>query len=412
MKINTEPVRGTNDYLPKETRIREYVRSTILKTYTKYGFNQIMTPIMEDINTLLGSDGGDNVKLVFKILKRGDKLDLTKNNLTAGDIVDLGLRYDLTVPLVRCYSNNQAKLTMPFKSIQIDYSFRAERPQRGRFRQFIQCDIDILGDSSPNAEIDLLNTSAHAYMDLGFKNFTIKISDRRVLLDLLNSIGFNKEDFNDICVIIDKIDKVGLTGVKEELISAGYNNKLVEKLCFIIEDVLKNGINSLPAYGVRSEVVDSLNYIIDSVRKLSNKKYNIVFDISIVRGQNYYTGTVYEFYMEGFRGACGGGGRYDNMIEKMIGKSIPAVGFSIGFEPTCMLIQENSMLKLEKDIIAVIYRENDNFVDVLKFVEDLSKNSQASAIPMRKNLNFQLQNLKDNGYTKFVIFDRKEIKSL
>ena len=387
MKINTEPVRGTNDYLPEEARVREYVRSKILNTYTKYGYNQIMTPVMEDINTLLGSDGGDNVKLIFKILKR----------------------YDLTVPLVRFFSNNQAKLTMPFKSIQIDYSFRAERPQRGRSRQFVQCDIDILGDKSPNAEIDLLNTSAHAYMDLGFKNFTIKINDRRILSDLLKYVGYDDSVHYEICIVLYKIDKIGINGMYEELNSRGFDVNLNDKLKECINDIFNNGLSSLKKYNIRKEAIDSINYIINSVQSLSNNEYSIKFDITIVRGQGYYTATVYEFYIDGFSGACGGGGRYDNMIEKMTGKSVPAVGYSIGFEPTCMLIREKNMIKIQKDIIAVIYKESDNFIDVIKLVEKFNKSADASAIPMRKNLNFQLQNLKENGYTKYIIFDKGEI---
>lgn len=412
MKINTEPVRGTRDFLPNETRVREFVRTKILSVYQKYGFSQIVTPIMEDINLLLGSDGGDNLKLIFKILKRGEKLDLSKPSLTERDIVDIGLRYDLTVPLVRLFSNNQSKLSLPFKAIQIGDSFRADRPQRGRLRQFTQCDIDILGDPSINAEIDLLNTSARAYQELGFKNFTFRISDRRVLSDILSKIGFPTDSHADVCVSLDKMDKIGSEGVMEELSSKKYSESLCKTLVNSIEKINKTGLLGLSQFGVRKEVVESLTKIVKTIEKLAKNEYKIVFDISIVRGQGYYTGTVYELYLPGFSGACGGGGRYDSMIENMTGKPLPAVGFSIGFEPTCMIMMEKDMIKIERDMIAVVYHEEDDFLKVIEQVENLSKNADASAVRARKNLSFQLQNLKENGFTKYTIVGRDEIKSL
>lgn len=412
MKINTEPVRGTNDYLPNEMRTREYVRKVILENYQKYGFTQVVTPVLEDITTLLGSDGGDNLKLIFKVLKRGEKLDLSQPNLKEKDIIDYGLRYDLTVPLVRMYSNNQAKLPLPFKSIQIGDSFRADRPQRGRLRQFIQCDIDILGDPSSNAEIDLLNTTSKTYQKLGFKNFTLKINDRRLLFDILNFVGFDANEHNEICVCLDKIDKIGLSGIEAELNEKGFDSFKSQRLVSILSVIVENGLDSVSQFGVRKEVKENLSYIISSLKSLSNNLFEIKFDISVVRGQGYYTGTVYEFYMPNFSGACGGGGRYDTMIEKMTGKALPAVGVSIGFEPTCMLISEGHLIKTESNITAVIYKPEDNFIEVLKVVEEQSKSGEASAIPMRKNLNFQLENLKQNGFTKYVIFGKDEVRVL
>lgn len=412
MKISTEPVRGTKDFLPTEVNVREYARSVILNTYKKYGFFQVVTPVMEDIFTLLGSDGGDNLKLIFKILKRGEKLDLNKPNLKEIDIVDIGLRYDLTVPLVRMFSNNQAKLPLPFKAIQIGDSFRADRPQRGRLRQFIQCDIDVIGDASVNAEIDILNTTAKTYLALGFSDFEIRISDRRVLSQIIAIEGFDKKNEEDICISLDKLDKIGVSGVSAELIQKGYNKKQVESLTTCMSNVMANGIAELTKIGVTGEVIDSLNKIIGTISKLSQSKYKIEFDVTIVRGQGYYTGTVYELYLPNFSGACGGGGRYDKMLENMTGKSMPAVGFSIGFEPTCMLLMEGNMIKINNPTTAVLYREEDDFLEVLKNVEELNKNGDASAVPLRKNLNFQLENLKQNGFTHYILLNRGEIKKL
>lgn len=412
MKKTLTPVRGTNDYLPKEMAVREKVRSEILKTYKKYGFMQISAPILEDIDNLLGSDGGDNTKLIFKVLKRGEKLDLSTPNLTERDLVDIGLRYDLTVPMVRLFCNNQNSLPAPFKTIQIDYSFRADRPQRGRSRQFIQCDIDILGDPTINAEIDVINTTAKTFLNLGFKNFVCKLNDRRILSDIILGTGFSADSECDVCVVLDKLDKIGIDGVTAELIERGFDESKVSALMEKIAKIQESGIESLEGFGVRREVVDSVKQILSTTNALSGGNYNIKFDISIVRGQGYYTGAVYEFYMEGFSGACGGGGRYDNMVEKMTGKKVPAVGFGLGFEPTCMLINEMGLLKAEDKLIACVYYPEDDFTEVLKYVEELNQSNNVSAVPAKKNLGFQLQTLKSNGFTHFVTLKDKQIKEI
>ncbi len=412
MKKNLSPVRGTNDYLPKEMIVREYVRGEIIKTYKKYGFMQISAPILEDIDNLIGSDGGDNEKLIYKVLKRGEKLDLAKENLTEKDIVDIGLRYDLTVPMVRLFSGNQNSLPKPFKSMQIDYSFRADRPQRGRSRQFIQCDIDILGDPSVNAEIDIINTTAKTFLNLGFENFVAKINDRRILSAIISNAGFEKEVEADICVVLDKLDKIGVDGVATELCSKGYDETLIKKLIESVSVIQKEGLESVKRFGVSEEVFDSVSKVLEVTNGLSSGRYNVVFDVTIVRGQGYYTGLVYEFYMPGFGGACAGGGRYDKMVEKMTGKAVPAVGLGFGFEPTCMLILENNMIKVKGNTIAVLYKPEDNFLEVLKLVEEINKTANSSAIPQAKNVGFQLQTLKENGYTGFVIFGNPQIKEI
>lgn len=414
MKRNNNPVRGTEDYLPKVMQIREQIKQTILKTYSSFGFMQIGTPVLEDINNLLGSDGGDNLKLIFKVLKRGEKLDLTKPNLTENDIVDIGLKYDQTVPLVRMYSNNTNSLPTPFKSIQIDYSFRADRPQRGRGRQFTQCDIDILGDPSINAEIDIINTTAKTFAALGFSDFVAKVNDRRILADIIASCGFKKEDEAEICICLDKLDKIGTDGVLNELFVRDFDKNSSTKLIKTIEKISteKNCTKALLKAGVREDVVKNLDEVLSSVNALSTAGFKAVFDVSIVRGQGYYTGLVYEFYMPGFGGACAGGGRYDNMIEKMTGKSIPAVGLGLGFEPTAMLVMERSQQLNTPKTLAVIYKPEDNFVDVLKYISSINKTCNASAILAKKNISFQLETLKNNGFTHFTLFKDKQIKEI
>lgn len=412
MKKNLSPVRGTNDYLPKEMLVREYVRSEIIKTYKRFGFMQISAPILEDIDNLIGSDGGDNEKLIFKVLKRGEKLDLNKDNLTEKDIIDIGLRYDLTVPMVRLFSGNQNALPKPFKSMQIDYSFRADRPQRGRSRQFIQCDIDILGDPSVNAEIDIINTTAKTFLNLGFENFIAKVNDRRILSALIASAGFEKSAEPEVCVVLDKLDKIGVQGVEKELLERGFGGENVAKLMQMVEKICEKGLDAVIDYGVSEEVYSSVKRVLDVTNGLSGGRYKIVFDVTIVRGQGYYTGLVYEFYMDGFGGACAGGGRYDKMVEKMTGNAVPAVGLGFGFEPTCMLILERNMIKVQNNMVAVLYKPEDDFLKVLQYVEEINKTANASAVPQAKNLGFQLQTLKENGYTHFCNFYTKEIKEI
>lgn len=383
---NFNPIRGTNDYMPSEARVREVVRQKIVTNYQNNGYNLIQTPILENLELLNMSDGGDNLKLMFKTIKRGDKLDLTKENLTETDIVEEGLRYDLTVPLARFYSNNKEKLPIPFKAIQIDYSFRAERPQRGRLRQFTQCDIDVFGDSSINAELELLKTALDTYKLLGFNSLTLKINNREILNQLILFAGFNKEDTNTICVTLDKLDKIDISGVVMELIEKGFNAENINKLTEIINDILSNGLEVVTKYGVEVKLVEDLNYLISNLNVLTNNQFNIRFDVSIVRGQGYYTGTVYEFYTDGFNGAIGGGGRYDKMIGKITGNDVPAVGISIGFEPITMLIRERGLTFDVKTNLALIYDEDDNIIEVYEIKNKLMKQYNVSLFKRAKNM--------------------------
>ncbi len=416
MSKDMTPVRGTKDYLPKEMAMREEVKSIILKSYKSFGFMQIGTPILEDIDNLMGSDGGDNLKLIFKVLKRGEKLDLKKPNLTERDIVDIGLKYDQTVPLARMYANNQNVLPSPFKSIQIDSSFRADRPQLGRNRQFTQCDIDILGDSSSNAEIDIINTTAKTFEALGFDGIVAKVNDRRILSDLIAMAGFSEEQEKDVCICLDKIDKLGIEGVRAEMLTRNFSEEKTHLLLEQIESIIDAGTDYygvLLACGVRADVVNSVKYLLDSVNALSSGKSRAEFDISIVRGQNYYTGVVYEFYLPGISGACAGGGRYDNMIGKMVGKTVPAVGLGLGFEPTCLLYSEKHKdAKPECPTVAVMYGNDDDFVEVMKFVQSINDKCNAAAILAKKNISHQLDILSENGYTHFCNFADKIIKEI
>ena len=407
MKLDTNPVRGTVDYLPSEMDIRSYAEQIILKTYKQNGFLQVKTPILESLNLLTSGDSGDNQKLMFKTVKRGDKLDLTKPNLSESDIVEEGLRYDLTVPLVRFFINNREKLPTPFKSIQIDEAFRAERPQRGRVRQFTQCDIDILGDSTPMAEIELLYAYMCSYKELGFQKLTFKVNDRRALNEIIVGAGFELEKVPEICISLDKFDKTGFDGVCKDLVDNGFDgNKtlaLIEKFKALkaIDDNNKK-LEMLSGFGVSDEVISSLSTIIKTASEFQFSGYKVEYDACVIRGQGYYTGTVLEVFDDEFGRAIGGGGRYDKMIEKFAGVSIPAVGASIGLYSVVMLMNERGY-KVPSKKLALIYDKNANYADVLKAKVGLMKQGfEVSAFIFPKNFNNFADKIKQNGYDRIV----------
>ena len=412
---NFNPIRGTNDYMPRDAKIRDVVKQKILASYQSNGYNLISTPILENLEYLNSSEGGDNLRLMFKTVKRGDKLNLTKPDLTEADIVEEGLRYDLTVPLARFYANNREKLPNPFKAIQIDYSFRAERPQRGRDRQFIQCDIDVFGDSSINCELELLKTSIDTYQLLGFNDLTLKINNRQILNAIVLNSGFNVEDLNTICVTLDKLDKIAVTGVMMELIEKGFNAEHINKLVDAINDIVKNGLSATINYGADTTIVEDTEYLIKTLNALTNNQFNIVYDISIVRGQGYYTGTVFEFYTNGFGGAIGGGGRYDKMIEKITGIAVPAVGASIGFEPVTMLIKERGLTFDVKSNLALIYDKEDDIAKVFEIKAKLMKDYNVSLFNRPKNIkNFydKVVEVADCVISVKEFLENKEVKTL
>ena len=314
MKITS--VKGTNDYLPNEVEIRDYLQNKILDVYVSNGFEHITTPIIEDIENLDKSDGGENLNLIFKILKRGDKLDkalakgVTSEN--ENELADMGLRYDLTLPLSRYIANNKDKLTFPMKCIQMDRVYRAERPQKGRLREFVQCDIDIIGSDSTDSEIELILTTTKALDAIGMKNYKVKINDRRLLRAVLISFGFKEEELDSVCITFDKMDKVGLDGVKEELEGKEFDKQAIDNF---VQFLSKAGTaQNIKLDSVKDMLEDktpaeSIENIINTVNKLTGGRYEVVFDLSLVRGQGYYTGTVFEVESIDFKGAIAGGGR-------------------------------------------------------------------------------------------------------
>ena len=406
MKIT--PVKGTADYLPNEVLIRDYLQNSILETYRSCGFERISTPIIEDIENLDKSDGGENLNLIFKIMKRGEKLEEALSAGNEKEIADMGLRYDLTLPLTRYYANNRAKLQNPFKVIQIDRVYRAERPQKGRMREFYQCDIDIIGSDSWTAEVELITTTAKALHNIGFTRFGIRINDRRLLKAIIMGAGFAENECDSVCISLDKLDKIGFDGVKAELIEKGFDSANVEKL---IESIGTTPFTLDDAEKLcgKLDCIDNLRKIMDAANSLADG-FEVTYDMTLVRGQGYYTGTVFEISSPDFKGAIGGGGRYDNLIGKFLGESIPAVGFSIGFERLCaILLEQKYKIPTQKKKFAVIYND-DNFIDALKYADTLREEYDVALYQSVKKLGKLFAKLEESGFCGCRVIGQDEVK--
>ncbi|MDP3387366.1 MAG: histidine--tRNA ligase [Eubacteriales bacterium] len=408
MKNNLNPAKGMRDFLPNEQAIRDYVERTIIDVYKKSGFELIETPVVENIENLLGSQGGDNLKLIYKILKRGNKLDLNKQGLTEDEIVELGLRYDLTIPLSRFYCNNRHNLPAVMKAIQVGNVFRAERAQKGRYRSFKQCDIDIIGDGSSNAEIELLTASAKALNSLNVNNFQIKINDRRILRSVILNCGFDEDSFDNVCIILDKLDKIGIQGIEQELLSKGYNKDNINSIMEATKHLNSGDLSILSEFGVSRDVLNNMEYIISSVRKMARNKYDIAYDFTLVRGMGYYTGPIFEMVYEDLGYSIAGGGRYDTMIGQFIGQDIPAVGFSIGFERLVNKLIDDNFIVPNINKLALFYEDYDDFTEVMNSADDFRSEGYSVTINLKpKKLNKVLDQLSKNGFTKFCVYDKE-----
>ena len=416
MALTKKPVTGMKDILPEEMKIRNYVQDVIKKTYAEFGFTQIETPCMEHINNLNSKQGGENEKLIFKILKRGEKLNLdtAKEEL---DVVDNGLRYDLTVPLVRFYSNNSNDLPSPFKALQMGNVWRADRPQRGRYRQFMQCDIDILGEPSNLAEIELILATTTTLGRLGFKKFQIRINERRILKAMAAYSGFEEKDYDSVFITLDKMDKIGLDGVKEELVQNGYAQEVVEKYVSLFKDI-EEASNPVAFLGEKlkgfmdEDVESNLSEIIESVEATKAADFEMVFDATLVRGMSYYTGTIFEIAMPELGIACGGGGRYDKMVGKFTGNDVPACGFSIGFERIVLLLLESGFkIPQEPQKVAYLIEKGVSGQELCDVIAQAQKERESGVsvlvTRMNKNKKFQKQKLNEEGYEVFKEFFKK-----
>ena len=420
MALTKKPVTGMKDITPAEMQIREYVMNQIRETYKGFGFSQIETPCVEHIENLTSKQGGDNEKLIFKIMKRGDKLRLDTAE-TENDLADSGLRYDLTVPLCRYYSNNAATLPAPFKALQMGSVWRADKPQRGRFRQFVQCDIDILGDPTRLAEIELILATTTLLGKVGFKGYHVRINDRNILKGMASYCGFPEESFDQVFIILDKMDKIGMEGARAELLEAGYEKEKIDQYLALFGSVTPD------AAGVRSigetlkdvmnpEMAENLAAIMDSVNSIATSQFDIIFDPTLVRGMSYYTGTIYEIQVDGFPGSLGGGGRYDKMIGKFTGMETPACGFSIGFERIVTILMDNGFtVPGASDRKAFLFEKGVDSARLAAVIreamEERKKGVQVLVAQMNKNKKFQKEQLGREGYTEFKEFYKESLKN-
>lgn len=411
MALKKKPVTGMKDMLPNEMEIRDYVLHLIKETYKTYGFSSMETPCVEHIENLCSKQGGDNEKLIFKILKRGEKLKIDEAK-EEDDLVDGGLRYDLTVPLARYYANHMSELPSPFKAMQIGNVWRADRPQKGRFRQFMQCDIDILGEPGILAEIELILATTAMLGKLNFQNFTVCINDRNILKAMAAYSGFKEKDYDEVFVVLDKMDKIGKEGVAAELQELGYGKESAAAYLGLFDEVTPDveGIRYLKEKlggCLSSETAEGMETIISSVEEAREAEFAIRFDPTLVRGQSYYTGTIFEVTMDDFGGSVAGGGRYDKMIGKFTGQDTPACGFSIGFERIVMLLLENGYEVPGKGAKkAYLFEKNmpkEGMLKVLSMAKaDREAGKQVLIVNMKKNKKFQKEQLQAEGYEEII----------
>ena len=417
MALKKKPVTGMKDILPREMELRQYVLSEIRRTYKEFGFTEIETPVVEHIENLLSKQGGDNEKLIFKVQKRGDKLESAFQSGDLDALADSGLRYDLTLPLSRFYSQNQAQLPSPFKALQIGPVFRADRPQKGRFREFVQCDIDIFGDGSNVAEIELILAISTLLNRIGFGekyNFSIVINDREILRGMQAYAGFPADDFEKVCISLDKADKIGNDGVKAELLSLGYEESVIDKYQALLATI-GTGAQDIRTLGEKlkdvlpESVTDNLATIVETVAAVKSVNVKVLFDPTLVRGMGYYTGPIFEIRAEGFSGSVGGGGRYDRMVGKFTGQDTPAVGFSIGFERiiTIMLDADEKVPGEGTKVAFLLDKNLDRAKTAEAISEAMTHRLQGETVlvsRMNKNKKFQKEQLTSEGYTEFKEF--------
>lgn len=418
MAKDVHPPRGMRDFLPLEKSRRDLVLSRIRETYLSHGFQEVETPALEDLERLTSGQGGDNEKLAFRVMKRGDELDRGIAKVladidnedgvdVADNLADLGLRFDLTVPLTRYYATNRAKLPNVFKALQTGPVWRAERPQKGRYRQFIQCDIDIIGDASELAEIELLNASLDALTAIGLNDATIRVNHRTLLANLLESLGVPVEGRGLAMIIIDKLDKIAAEGVAKEL--AGKFGA----------DVAKRAADWLATIEGDLEVPIELQNIFAAIEARFGTG-RLRFDPTLVRGMGYYTGAIFEIEHPESGSSIGGGGRYDGMVGRWLGQDVPAVGISIGFERAVDLVSDSTELD-PKALVLVIGEPTPQIIG-----NALNLQNQAIAAGFRvrietrpKKLNILLEQLAENGFGAFanvneetVNFSELELRSL
>jgi histidyl-tRNA synthetase len=398
------PPRGMRDFLPADKAKRERVLATIKQTYRAHGFDEIETPVMEDSDRLHAGLGGDNEKLAFGVMKRGLTPDDFQKAQTAEDLVDLGLRFDLTVPLARFYATHRAELPAVFRSIQVAPVWRAERPQKGRYRQFVQCDIDIIGEPGITAEAELLAATLAAVDALGLEGATIRVNDRRLLIGMLQGFGFAPAEFDGVLITIDKLDKIGQDGVVAELREKSVTPKAVDALETFFRRPMtmeflpfgEAAIRKFAAPDPDAQVLADLASLGDAVGA-----DRLQFDPFLVRGMGYYTGPIFELAHPSVEYSLGGGGRYDGMIGRFLGSEVPATGFSLGFE---RLVELVDVAADSRDGVALVYEPGTPIASLVGIQRQLiADGARVRLVARPKNVKQLLDALASEGFTRFAI---------
>jgi histidyl-tRNA synthetase len=400
------------DLLPADVAVRDHVLESISAVYRRFGYQRIETPALEHIDRLTSGEGGDNEKLIFEVLRRGLPPEVPPGT-PLHDLVDLGLRYDLTVPLTRFYGNNHASLPMPFRSLQVGLAWRADRPQRGRYRQFYQCDIDMIGEPSVLAEAELIEATTEALAAIGLTGITVRVSDRRFLAALASECGVPADRQDAFFITVDKLDKIGWDGVQAELAELGFDRAQVaaaeEKIRGLIgvpagtlADALSQSVPTLPA-----EVIQDLSATAASLDQLAkgwtHEPLDWQFDPTLVRGMGYYTGQVFEIIHPDMSRSVAGGGRYDKLIGRSLGHDVPACGFSLGFEPIVDLLSGER----PRDALAVLVEGDVPVPDAVAVARELRELAGPGRVveTVRRSGKFgaQLKRLEAAGFTELVL---------
>jgi histidyl-tRNA synthetase len=422
VKIDNSPARGTRDLLPANVAVRDHVLESITAVYRRFGYQRIETPALEDIARLQGGQGGENEKLIFQVLRRGLPDEVTVGT-PLRDLVDLGLRYDLTVPLTRFYGNNHAQLPSPFRSLQVGPVWRAERPQKGRYRQFYQCDIDLIGEPTVLAEAELIEATTQALAAVGLEDTTVRLSDRRFLAALAEAAGLPEASRDGFFIILDKLDKIGWDGVRSELEGFGLAQESVTAALDTI-----GALQGLTPDKVGAALADALpNMPADAVEDLATTTACLdrlaadyplswQFDPTLVRGMGYYTGQVFEISHPKMRSSVAGGGRYDKLIGRSLDRDVPACGFSLGFERIVDLLERGT----RRDTVALLTEADIPAIEVLAAARALREQGHAiETIRRSGKFGAQLTRLENAGFTAFIhlrndngIITRGEVRTL
>ncbi len=402
------------DILPDEVELRDAAVREIVAVYRAYGFRRIETPALESLRLLAGSDGGENEKLIFKVMKRGEELEAARR--AGEDLADLGLRFDLTVPLARYYAENHARLPDPLKAIQIGPVWRAERPQRGRFRQFTQCDIDVLGLASPLVDIELILATTDALTRLGLSGLTVRINDRRLLELVARHCGVPEAAHAAFFIAFDKLDRLGAAGVLADLREAGHDADAVRRFEALLPglsaaELSLEGLRAaLP--GAAEAVSESLATIIATANAEIAAGCRVRFDPTLVRGMGYYTGPIFEIAAAGYPSSIAGGGRYDRMIGRLLGREVPASGFSIGFERLISILAERGGMPAREGAevpqrrLALLVDDGGDVAAAVRAAKALRVEGYLVSLEVRrKNVKKQLDDLVTHGFWGYAALD-------